>query len=176
MSPLCFVLDYSTIVFANLGHDMKLLNTFTRRKGVLEKWVYNKFHKHITQIENTYAKNQNTKCVYESQSDNTIDNTKSVNKLDAQNTLGDSKHIENTLKTQPITPFKNTNVLSISKHKTSDRVKEVSNFINEKFDDGEKIDIELVKETFNLSRREWDTIRSKLDNIEVKGKKTYKII
>ena len=174
MSPLCFVLDYSTIVFANLGHDMKLLNTFNRRKGVLGKWVNNKFHKHITQIENTYAQNhntiENTQCVMESNSHNTIENTQTH-----------SKHIENTFENtglntidNTITPFENTKVLSISKHKTSDRVKEVEKFINEKFDNGEQIKIDILKETFNLSRREWDTIRTKLRNIEVRGKKTYR--
>jgi hypothetical protein len=164
---------------------MKTLNTATRKKGVLGKWVNNKFHNTITQIENTYTQNHNTLNTFDNtqaKTLNTFDNTSCVLEKDTQNTVPDSKHIENTIDNtpqntfeNPITPFENTKVLSLAKHKTSDRVKEVENFINDKFDSGEQIEIGLLKETFNLSRREWDTIRNKLNNIEVRGKKTYRL-
>jgi len=51
----------------------------------------------------------------------------------------------------------------------------ISNFINDNFKPDKQIDINAIKNKFQLSRRQWDTIRTKLNNIEVRGKKTYRL-
>jgi hypothetical protein len=63
MFPLCFILDYSTIYFSNLGHDYKTL-TFHKRdnnKTIFDMMFDNFTHNFKTKIINTYNQNHSKK-------------------------------------------------------------------------------------------------------------------
>jgi hypothetical protein len=162
MLPLCFVLDYSTIYFSNLGHDYKTL-TFhnnNNNKTFFEKLINNFTYNIIRKVDETYYNNHSKKTDPEDekivvieakkfdkildQNEQILGHKKEQEKLLLDSALNQQKEKkEDTKKTLKLSQkykgkrfkIKRSNILKFEQKVKSENVQEVKSKVKSKNDD-----------------------------------------
>lgn len=166
---LCILLDLSVIKLVSLSMDLITLNytvpTANKKKletnNILKMWLDNKLFNLKSEIVQTYNQNNGNTC--QNTSENII--------IESQNNVDTVQHIENT----------GDNVLYLNDYNCKN---ESQNTVNNCKDNielylseimaGQKLNVKNIKNTFNLTAREWEKIRDNNEFLEIRNGFTYK--
>lgn len=159
---LCILLDLSVIKLVSLAMDLITLNyTLANDKneindiGIFKLAIYNFTARFKVKMMKQYQINRallEQSQHIKNESENII--------IESENKVNTSQHIENT----------RDNILYLEDHSTS---KNIDEYI-ESMEEGQKINVKIVRTIFNLTAREWEKIRDNNTLLVVKNGFTYR--
>lgn len=151
---LCILLDVSTIKFISLAWDSNRLNYSKldniETQGLLKMICFNMMFKLKLRTINLYKENVKT----------------------LKGSLEQPKDVRTNVKTILEQPVK-TSLNNVINLKTDVKTNNVLSFLVKTYKSGDKVDVKTLKQSFNMSAREWQKVKTEIQELVTKGTNTY---